>query len=410
MSVLFSFANPATDRGMASYNQDRASTNEKLLVVADGHGTYGEEIAIETVQQINEASSDMPLEAIFAVANETCYNVQKNTMIAKGVQFEEHGKAFYSGYHMTPITGGTTATVVKLDPESGAMTCAHVGDSEARYYDIDNDDGVSMCSDHTPTSKEEFLRIREKHPYTEFIYSGGATPLPIWYPTFTEGWKMVPRGVQNCDVRGGWSSYVKPYNSNNWLAMTRAIGDFDLQKNGVSPIPSVATFSPPVQNVIRAVVVASDGLWDAVHYKEVCDIVRRNDLLGNADAATKALLEFGIAKSKERFGGHACHDNITVVVSYVKLPEPVVVPEPVVDIVSEPVEEIVEPVALPDAPDFLLMPELPVQGPYYPTHYYNLPFENPRGRVQYYNPRCWNNNFGRGRGRYAGSGRGRGNF
>jgi serine/threonine protein phosphatase PrpC len=344
------------------------------------------------------------------VTNEACDIAQKTTMIAKGVQFTECEMAFYSGYHMTPITGGTTATVVKLDPESGAMICAHVGDSEARYYDLDNDDGVSMCSDHTPTSKEEFLRVNEKYPYTQFVYSGAGTQKPIWYPTFTEGWKMVPNGLQYSDVRGGWTSYVKPYNSNNWLAMTRALGDYDLQKHGVSPVPNVATFAPPVQNVIRAVVVASDGLWDAVHYKEVCDIVRRDDLLGNADAATKALLEFGIAKSKERFGGQTCHDNITVVVAYVKLPEPVAVPELAVNDVAEPVEEVIEPVAVPDAPESLFIPELPVQASYFPMHHCHIPFENIRGRVQYYNPRGWNNNYGRGRGRYAGSGRGRGNF
>jgi serine/threonine protein phosphatase PrpC len=408
MSVLFSFANPATDRGRASYNQDRASTNEKLLVVADGHGTYGEEIAIEAVKQFNEVDPTLPLEAVFAMTNDACYNVQKTTMLTKGVQFTEYGKAFYSGYTMTPITGGTTATVVKLDPESGAMTCAHVGDSEARYYDLDNDDGISMCSDHTPTSKEEFLRIRENHPHTEFVYSGGSTLLPIWYPTFTEGWKMVPKGIQHCDVRGGWASYVKAYNSNNWLAMTRALGDYDLQKHGVSPVPTVTTFAPPAQNTIRAVVVASDGLWDAVHYKEVCDVVRRNDLLGNAEAATKALLEFGIAKSKERFGTQACHDNITVVVAYIKLPEPVL-PDPVPEPVSELVEEVVEPVAVPDVPELSLMPEIPIQEPYWPNHYSPFLSENTRGRVCYFH-HGWNNNFGRGRGRYAGSGRGRGNF
>ena len=116
-------------------------------------------------------------------------------------------------------------------------------------------------------------------------------------------------------------------------------------------------------------------------------------------------MALGIAKSKERFGMQACHDNITVVVAYVKMPEPVVIPESILETVTE----VIEPVAAPDAPELFLIPELPYQYPQCPMNYSSILMGNNNYRGCHFR-HGWNNNFGRNRGRYPGSGKGRGNF
>jgi serine/threonine protein phosphatase PrpC len=61
--------------------------------------------------------------------------------------------------------------------------------------------------------------------------------------------------------------------------------------------------------------MASDGLWDSVQFAEVCAVVRQPDLLGNATAATAAVMELGLKAGKRIYGNNV--DNITVVVVYV---------------------------------------------------------------------------------------------
>ncbi len=339
---VISFAAPASDRGRASYQQDRAVARADLLAVFDGHGTYGEEAAISVAESFAASPAATPFESVFADAHNACRNNLRTHLTSRGVAFTETEGAFYkptgfSYYPMpaTPHTGGTTATAVRIDA-TGAMTAAHVGDSEAMYFDADDAPGVTLCvGDHTPTSLAEFKRIRATcaRP-AEFIFGGSPQTRHIFVPAIGGTHLMNPAGgFQYADVRNSWAAYVR--SGNDMLAMTRALGDFNLHRAGLTTVPDVTTVAAPAAGVTRAVVVASDGLWDAVHYDEVRAVVRRADLLGNAAAATAALLEFGIAMSKKRFGCAAAHDNITVVVAYVTTPA--IVPAPAV---PEPVAEV----------------------------------------------------------------------
>ena len=69
---------------------------------------------------------------------------------------------------------------------------------------------------------------------------------------------------------------------------------------------------------MRAIVLASDGLWDAMKYEDVCEIVRAPALLGNAEAACTALMAAAQVANSMLFGYSA--DNITVVVVYLTSP------------------------------------------------------------------------------------------
>ena len=332
-SPIISYAAPASDRGRASYQQDRAVARADLLAVFDGHGTYGEEAAISVADTFANAPTDAAFDSLFADAHTAFRNTLRTHLTTRGVAFTETDGAFYKptsfSYYSTPAVphgGGTTATAVRIDPATGAMSAAHVGDSEAMYFDADDAPGVTLCvGDHTPTSLTEFKRVRATGGRTaEFIFGGNPQTRHIFLPTAGDYVMNPIGGFQYADVRNGWAAYIR--SGNDMLAMTRALGDFNFHRAGVVTTPDVTTVAAPAVGVTRAVVVASDGLWDAVHYDEVRDVVRRADLLGNAAAATAALLEFGINMSKARFGGAAAHDNITVVVAYITTPAVVATP------------------------------------------------------------------------------------
>jgi serine/threonine protein phosphatase PrpC len=336
MPVIISVAAPATDRGTPSYQQDRAVARADLLAVFDGHGTYGEEAAISVADTFAAAPAATAFETLFADAHNACRDTLRTHFTTRGVAFTETGGAFYArpaySYYTTtpaPLTGGTTATAVRIDTATGAMSAAHVGDSEAMYFDADDAPGVTLCAgDHTPTCLSEFQRIRALPPPTvpaAHVFGGSSQTRHIFVPDGAGGWRFNPAGgFQYADVRSSWAAYIQ--HGTDRLAMTRALGDFNLHRVGLTTVPDVTSVAAPAPGVTRAVVVASDGLWDAVHYDEVRAVVRRADLLGNAEAATAAVLDLGIRMSKARFGQKAAHDNITVVVAYITTPAIVATP------------------------------------------------------------------------------------
>ena len=61
--------------------------------------------------------------------------------------------------------------------------------------------------------------------------------------------------------------------------------------------------------------MASDGVWDIMHYASVGAILRRPDLIGNAEAAANAVLEAALVQQRTLLGSGG--DNATVVVIYV---------------------------------------------------------------------------------------------
>jgi len=120
-------------------------------------------------------------------------------------------------------------------------------------------------------------------------------------------------GFQYCDVRNEWSTYIDL--NDDRLAVTRAIGDFSMKKGGLVATPSILTASP-VAGTTRAIVMASDGLWDCMHYSEVRAIVRHPECLVNAELAADRLLAAADAHAASRFGGG--RDDISFIVVYVK--------------------------------------------------------------------------------------------
>jgi len=325
MSYKFSApALPSTDMGISHINQDSGFTEDNALGVFDGHGFKGELHARTCAEtfKIGHSSGELDFETLFESAEEACRNKLRETLKSSGIQFiENDGVFFKAGLYerITPFQGGTTATIVTLNPDTGVLSCANVGDSDAMFFDSSDKDGEVITADHTPNCLEEWKRISSKYPTVKCVFSANGSNLtarPVWNQFDFGLWELNELGgYQYVDVRSNWASYINVPVVGT-LAMTRVMANFGFKKFGIIAKPDVCSVDAPVSGVTRAVVLGSDGLWDAVHYNEVRDIVRSPELLGKPEEATTALLKFGIDKSKERFTSPACHDNITVIVAY----------------------------------------------------------------------------------------------
>ena len=220
--------------------------------------------------------------------------------------------------------GGTTASILKLNRETGAAEVSHVGDSDVRWYNCTGEgevEGTPLTADHSPTSVDEYRRYQAAGSTALFQYAkyhNWDTPRTIFVPDTSTGEpRQNPAGYYYSTVRNEWAANVEDRDTRAMLAMTRALGDIDFKPIGVTAEPSVLT-APPVpsgENQVRAYVMASDGVWDIMQFAAIGAIVRRPDLIGNAEAAAAAILEAALAQQRALLGTSG--DNATVLVVYV---------------------------------------------------------------------------------------------
>jgi serine/threonine protein phosphatase PrpC len=270
-------------------NQDSFLTAGRRFCIADGHGREGRRIAELACESLT--ASTMTPEAAFAAVD-----------AALRPLYETSGS-------------GTTASVLDID-EDGTCRISHVGDTEVRYFDTDDGDGVSLTADHSTICLDEFRRVNALNVGTQFIFdrSPRYSPRDIFVQGISGDWILNPRGgFSYCTVRNDWSGYLTSPIGDR-LAMTRALGDFHMKPFGVSVVPSTSTLAPRTEGV-RAIVMASDGLWDALQYSEVRAIVRDPACLGNASVACERLMALTMETGVRLFG--ASLDNVTVGVIYV---------------------------------------------------------------------------------------------
>ena len=274
-------------------NQDTFFVGDGLYGVFDGHGLHG--LAAATVARDCLSRAD----ATFAEADAAVCSAG-----AGG--------------------GGTTASVLRLNRETGAAEVSHVGDSDVRWYDCNDSsesEGAPLTADHSPTSMEEYRRYQAAGSTARFQYAkyhNWDTPRSIFVPDVSTGEpKQNPAGYYYSTVRNEWASNIEDPVTHGTLAMTRALGNVDYKKIGVNAEPSVLT-APPLEsgeNHVRAYIMASDGVWDIMQYAAVGEILRRPEHFGNAEAAANAVLEAALVQQRTLLG--SAGDNATVVVIYV---------------------------------------------------------------------------------------------
>lgn len=335
----------ATDIGGSAEQQDRAAiltlpSGAVLSAVADGHGTHGGRVAQWAVDWVTEHPT-APLNAeTFRTIDEHIHARLLAHLAATGAAHMTFGKGIYRpgfyGSRGLPIRGGTTLSIALVGPD-GQVAAAHVGDSDIHVFTEGDEtaEGVSLMADHTPTSKAEYDRIRALHPGAKFTMDAAAIGFPKAYdrPVWVAGadgtFVLNPLGpFMNTDVRESWGSYLHAADDSEGLAMTRALGDFNLQVlAGVSTEPHCQELPalPPAAagghgSSERVVVNASDGFWDIVHRAEAAEVIWRAENRCAAEATAAALLALGKAKTLERLG--APGDNMTVSVIRVLAPRP----------------------------------------------------------------------------------------
>ena len=334
----------ATDIGGSAEQQDRAIVltlpdhGAVLSVVADGHGAHGGRIAQWAVDWVAEHPTAPLNAATFALIDDHIRTQLLAHLTATGAAHMTFGKGIYRpgfyGMRGLPIRGGTTLSIALVLPD-GTVHAAHVGDSDIHVFtEHDEGEGVSLMGDHTPTNRAEYDRIRALHPGAQFVMEASAVGLPAWQnrPVWTKTaggtYELNPLGpFMHTDVRESWGSYLRTADDSEGLAMTRALGDFNLQLlAGVSTEPhsqTLAALPPSAAGPRERVVVnASDGFWDIVHRMEAAEVIWQAENRGDPAATAAALLALAKAKTLERLG--APGDNITVSVIRVLAPRPAV--------------------------------------------------------------------------------------
>jgi serine/threonine protein phosphatase PrpC len=287
-------------------NQDTflAEAATGLLAVFDGHGEHGTRAAEIARDTVAAGGSFADAEAVF----------KAELLALPGAVAHEEAVRRYG----MDVRGGTTASVVRVTGRR--LVLEHVGDSEVMVVDTQSGEFTVLTKDHSSTSLAEYERAMKTCTKTPNVYFdklsrtfGPVSHRPVFVPKEpppTDGsclWEMNPLGgfyVSN--VRRDWAAYVAL--GDTMLNMFRAIGDFGLKAAGVTSEPDRVEHILPAAGR-SVVIVASDGLFDPLQYKDISDCVLANKDK-TAEEMSAAVLALGLTAGKKHFGSG--QDNTTV--------------------------------------------------------------------------------------------------
>jgi len=302
-----------SDIGGSREMQDSVGFDSKRVIVADGHGKYGKGIADYSVLTALHHSEYFGDE-LFGIMERSASATIERALLNANVSWSKTGDCFFS-HDGDYVRGGTTATVLSILDDG--IELSHVGDSEAMCVDCEKGTFEIVTSDHSATNLNEFLEAKKRYPGARFMFEkqGG-------YQAEREVFRQTPEGewVMNTPmtystVRNDFGSYVEF--DGNLLAMTRAIGDFHMKKV-MTHLPTTIRRKDPSVATTHAYVIATDGMWDAVQYQAICDIVCEKRFVStlDSDEAVKALMDYAKQENLKHFGKN--YDNIGIAVVYVR--------------------------------------------------------------------------------------------
>ena len=212
-----------------------------------------------------------------------CQNLKKKFKKAKNCSEEDDENIFNVEY-----SGSTCVSMLLKEKNIKKIYIANVGDSRAiiiKELQNQNKDWVpyQLSRDHKPTEEDEAQRILEYDGEIEKIEDDDGNwtgPLRVW--------------VKGSDGPG--------------LAMTRSFGDEIGATVGVFSVPEVTEYK--IKEEDRAIIIASDGLWEYMDNKEVTDIVKKLIKQKDPDIIVKKLYKESIIKWKLNDQGI---DDITII-------------------------------------------------------------------------------------------------
>lgn len=222
-----------------------------------------------------------------------------------------------------PIHGGTTATICVVLTKDGVhkYITAHVGDSEAVFFETENHKVKfkTITEGHRALNPKEFKRVRnlpsDKYPKKlQFVYDVGGIKDDELFPRI-----YLPNGIPNekitnepnkyglypSNIRQEAATYcINPPGSSDRirLANTRAIGDYYAHPFGLTYLPDVqinVVSSKP--NLNWGLLVASDGVWDVMEQHQVVEFWLQH-FDDNLEESATRFLRHVKAKAKDLFG------------------------------------------------------------------------------------------------------------
>jgi serine/threonine protein phosphatase PrpC len=197
-----------------------------ILLVADGHGgSAAAEICVATLPRyiVDEADCDASAASLRRACASAIQRVQDDVLAATR-------------------TAGSTVSVVLINSNSAELTVASCGDS-----------AVQLVESESETLLTEEHRLEESADERERVLASGSKL----------GRALNPDGIASGPLRA-WPG---------GLAVCRTIGDADCPAALAEPAIRTVPFD---MTVGAAVVVCSDGVWDAMTHLKVAAHIRRS--------------------------------------------------------------------------------------------------------------------------------------
>jgi len=262
--------------GFVKENQDdsflvKSKRNDEWFAgVMDGHGINGKKVSGFIKEKLvsddvgHRVTKGDPSEAI-----NYAYNLAQTELKRSGIDVRE--------------SGSTTVTCMRKGDE---LYVGNVGDSRcvlARKESNGDYKAVNLSRDHKPRRKDEMERILRCNGHVE--------------PTRAFGGRFVgPARVWAVKQQVGG------------LAVSRAIGDTNLNSVGVIPNPEITR--EKISRDDKMVILASDGVWEHLSSQDVVNVAKQypNDPKRASDAI--------VSKARDMWGKERCgyRDDITAVV------------------------------------------------------------------------------------------------
>ena len=262
-------------------------TNYNVFAVFDGHGPQGHLVSQFLVQYFTDffknniqllKCKDEP--EIFSLFIKSDYKILKNAV----KNCEE--QLFQEEDINAQDSGSTLCMVIQIYKK---IICMNIGDSRAiiSVSELLREEIKNLSIDHKPNLKKEKERI---------IKCGGCVERCVYED-----------GVED----GPYRVWAGPNLQSPGLAISRSIGDLDASKLGVIAEPEFCL--KYLKKEINFIIIASDGIWEFMKNKDVCDFVKNFYMNENYKDAAEELVK----KSREIWDEKGKEvDDITAIVIF----------------------------------------------------------------------------------------------
>ena len=262
-------------------------TNYNVFAVFDGHGPQGHLVSQFLVQYFTDffknniqllKCKDEP--EIFNLFINSDYKILKDAV----KNCEE--QLFQEEDINAQDSGSTLCMVIQIYKK---IICMNIGDSRAiiSVSELLREEIKNLSIAHKPNLKKEKERI---------IKCGGCVERCIYED-----------GVED----GPYRVWAGPNLQSPGLAISRSIGDLDASKLGVIAEPEFCL--KYLKKEINFIIIASDGIWEFMKNKDVCDFVKNFYMNENYKDAAEELVK----KSREIWDEKGKEvDDITAIVIF----------------------------------------------------------------------------------------------